>query len=380
MPPQQQLSGKADEASQEAVFEDTDNEVLPAYQEHAPTLDTQPEGSSSALGPTVSSPFNFPSTDLPPYSPTVLDQRPIAIPQRWPNPAAPFLSAYPTSLLNYGITAESFSAFLDTMSAFLTARVSKRAISHAGDIATELGRVPQRLGKDVMAQAKSTGKNIATNAKQLNPGGLVSGIIGGAIGLTVGTTFRVIGSVLQLPGTAIATAANPQTPRGRAELYAAAANRDWFHPRGLDARLLNTVELTGLIGVPVEQFLNAAETQSESAKEKLGALRKWIDDLEVQNSEDLSKLSTSESQPAPTMNSTLAEPKQSIDIHSAVSEVAEGSRSAPGKRPVSAQSAALPAGALQLGKQTLWLVLFPVKSEDTAAEKSKSEKRRSKKG
>jgi hypothetical protein len=379
MPTEKELGGKEVEANREAASDNSDNEVLPPYQEHAPIPTSQPEDSSSVLGPTVSSPFNFPSTDLPPYSPTALNQRPIAIPQRWPDPAAPFVSAYSASLLNYGVPAQSLRSFLDTMSAFLTARVSKRAISHAGDIAAELGRVPQQLGKDVMAQAKEAGRNIATSAKQFSPVGVLGGIIGGTVGLTLGTTFRVIGSVFQLPGTAIAAAANPQTPGGRAELYAAAANRDWFHPKGLHAQLLNTVELTGLIGVSVEQFLDAANTQPGSAVEKLRALRKWIDDLEVQDSEDHGRLSPSEARPSPAITSTLAEPKQAIDTNSSVSEAAESSRSALGKRPVSAQGVALPAGALRLGTQTLWLVLFPVEAEMKEAEQSKSGKRRSKK-
>ena len=113
---------------------DSDNESLPPYEEintHAqasPAIESnpQPEKSASIRGPTVSSPFNFPRTECPPYSAgTSSAQRPFAIPQQWPEPAAPFLSAYPAGLLNFGITAPSWHSFLDTMSAFLTARVSK---------------------------------------------------------------------------------------------------------------------------------------------------------------------------------------------------------------------------------------------------------------
>jgi hypothetical protein len=376
---QKDSGGKAAEASREAVTDDADNEALPPYQENAPVQATQPESSSTASGPTVSSPFNFPSTDLPPYSPTASRQRTIAIPQRWPDPAAPLLSAYSPSLLNYGITAQSWCSFLDTMSAFLTATVSKRAISHAGDIAAELGRVPQRLGKEVMATAKEAGRNIATNAKQLNPMGVVGGIVGGTIGLTVGTTFKAIGSVFQLPGTAIATAANPQTPHGRAELYATAANRDWFHSRGCHARLLTTTELVGLIGVSVEQFLSAAETRPGSAAEQLKALRPWISDLEVPEGGDLSKPSTSELQHSSPATPTLAEPKKAIDTKSTSLEAAESSTSALGKKPVSAQSAALPAGALRLGPQTLWLVLLQARMEDIEGNKGKSGKQKARK-
>jgi hypothetical protein len=372
----QEVGGKAAEAHREAVSSDTDNDSLPAYEEHASNPAPQLEDSSAALGPTVSSPFDFPSTSLPPYSPKVTNQRPIAIPQIQPDPAAPFISAYSPSLLNYGIPAQSWRSFIDTMSAFLTARVSKRAISHAGDIATEIGRVPQNLAKDVKAHAKETGRNIATSAKQFNPAGVIGGIVGGSISLTLGTTFKVIGSIFQLPGTAIAAAANPQTPRGRAELYAAAANRDWFHSRGLHARLLNTFEFAGLLDVSVEQILNAAESQPGNSVEKLGALRNWIDELQLQEGGDFAQLSTTETHRSSITTPTLAGPKQAIDTDSAVSEVAESSSSASGKQSASAQSTALPTTTLRLGPQTLWLVLFQADIQDLEAEKSKSGKQK----
>jgi hypothetical protein len=374
-----EVSGKAAEASREAVYDDSDTGSLPEYREVAPRTAAQPEGSSAALGPTVSSPFNFPSSDLPPYSPAAPNQNPIAIPQRWPDPAAPFLPAYSPALLKYGITPQNWSSFLDTMSAFLTARVSKRAISHAGDIATELGRVPQRFGKDVAAHAKQTGRHIATSAKHFNPIGVVGGVVGGAISLTVGTTVRAIGSILHLPGTAIVAAANPQTPRGRAEMYATAANRDWFHPRGLHAQLFSTAELTGLIGVSVDEFLRAAGSQPGNAAGKIRALQRWIGDLEIQESGSSVELSTPEMQRSSATRSPLVDSKEPIDDESAVSEAAEGSRSASGKKPVSGQGAALPAGVLRLGPQTVWLVLFPAEFENVEAEKNRSGNHRSKK-
>jgi hypothetical protein len=339
-----------------------EREVLPPYQENIP------ESSTTAIGPTAQSPFNFPPTELPPYSPTALNQRPIAIPQRWSDPAAPFLSAYSPSLLNYGIIAQTWYSFLDTVSAFQTARVSQRAISHAGDIAAEIGRVPQRLGKEVMADAKATGRNIATNAKNFNPMGVVGGMIGGTIGLTIGTTFKVIGSIFQLPGKAIAAAANPRTPRGRVEMYTAAANRDWFHPRGLHAGLMNTVELTGLIGVSVEEFLSVTETQNGSTTEKLSALRRWIDDLELQDTENIAQISPSDSQGSSATASRVKEPKKAFDVTSASSEATQSSHA----ESVGAQKDALPAGAIRLSPQTVWLVVFHVDVEKIGTAKGKS--------
>ncbi|KAF1812761.1 hypothetical protein P152DRAFT_385417, partial [Eremomyces bilateralis CBS 781.70] len=206
--------------------------------------------------PTVSSPFTFPSTNLPlGNTPPPTGRRPIAIPQRYPDPASPFLAAYPPSLLRHGIPAMTWYSFVDTISAFLTARVGKRAISHAGDIAAGLGKVPQQFCKDTVNHAKPIVKDLGKHAKKGNILSVVGGAIGGAVRLTVGTATRLVGSVLSLPGNAITTAANPQTPRGRAEAYAAAANKDWLYSRGLQLSLMTTEELCNLVGVSVAQVL-----------------------------------------------------------------------------------------------------------------------------
>ena len=142
---------------------------------------------STPLGPTVSSPFNFPTQDLPPdYTPAPSSYRTIAIPQNSPGPASPFLAAYPPSLLSHGITPEAWYSFVDTISAFLSARVSKRAISNAVDVATSIGKMPQKFGQDTVNHVKSVGKNIGKNAKRGNVIGVVGGVVGGTIGLTVG--------------------------------------------------------------------------------------------------------------------------------------------------------------------------------------------------
>lgn len=304
---------KAVEAGRENTANNAKDEPLPAYEvEGAAIISTLPEVSTSAtpsalphshsvatpstlpesyspaIGPSVSFPFNFPTTDLVPYSDSTSksSQRPIAIPQRWPEPSAPFLAAYAPVLLNYGIPAETFHSFLDTLSAFLTAKVSKRAISHASDIAASVGRVPKQLGKDIVAKAKDTGRGIASSAKSGNPMGVVGGLIGGTLGMTVSVALRSVGSIFALPTAAAIATANPKTPRGRAELYIATANRDWFGPRGLNARLLDTIELTNLLGIAAAGFLIAAgpAVSTGNTDEKLKALRRWIADLEVRDS------------------------------------------------------------------------------------------------
>lgn len=324
-----QENWKAAEAGRKNAANSTENEPLPAYEvEDARTPSTLPEISlpatpstlpesySPAIGPSVSSPFNFPTTDLPAYSDPAPTQRPIAIPQRWPEPSAPFLTVYAPVLLNYGIPAKSFHSFLDTLSAFLTAKVSKRAISHASDIAASVGRVPKQLGKDLVAQAKDTGRVIASSAKKGNPVGVVGGLIVGTLGLTVGAAMRTVNSILSLPATAAMAAANPKTPRGRAELYIATANRDWFGPRGLNARLLDTAELTNLLGIAASGFLIAAgpAVSTGNTDEKMKALGRWIADVEVRDGwHDLEALSrrdalwtTPDSKQAQVVNTTDA--------------------------------------------------------------------------
>ncbi|KAF2431804.1 hypothetical protein EJ08DRAFT_648504 [Tothia fuscella] len=369
MIPSHELNGNTAEASREAASINGEGDVLPAYQENAP-----PETSTAAFGPTISSPFNFPSSDLPPYSPTASFQKPFAVPQKWPDAAAPFLAAYSPSLLKYGITSQNWLSFLEIMSAFLTASVSKRSFNHhARDITTELGKVPQQLGKNVLAQAKETGRVVASNAKKGNPVGVVLGVVGGSIALTVVSTLGLIGSVFSLPGTAINAAANPKTPRGRAELYAAAANRDWFHARGLEARLLDTVELAEVVGASVEHFLSTAETQARSSLAKLHALRDWIEELELPENESDENLAEFDKETPSAEIPALAEPKQS----NAVTPSANAPSSSSGKGPASSESEALPVGNLQLGTQTLWLVLVPVAIEKVSQKRNKLNKQKS---
>ncbi|QDS78082.1 hypothetical protein FKW77_003747 [Venturia effusa] len=425
-----QRNWKAVEADRENTAHNAEEEPLPAYEREGgstpstiPDLSPPatpstlseshsraapsdlPESNHPALGPSVSAPFNFPTTDLPPYSDPAPTQRPIAIPQRWPEPSAPFLTAYAPVLLNYGIPATTFHAFLDTLSAFLVAKVSQRAISHASDIAASMGRVPIQLGKDLVAQAKETGRGIASSAKKRNPIGVVGGLIGGTLGMTVGVAVRTVNSMLQLPAAAAMAAANPKTPRGRAELYIATANKDWFGPRGLNAKLLDTAELTHLLGIAADGFLLAAgpAVSTGNTDEKLKALRRWIADLEVRDSwrdwGSLSRKDTPLTMPDPaqihvtntadassgsftgsrtTLSSTMNETEKRVvdgafftephmrNVDTSTTSFSESGESstAAGKRPI--QSAAgqeiggsIPPGSLRLGFPTLWLVLFP---------------------
>lgn len=183
--------------------------------------------SGSALVPTVTSPFNFPKyskdgfpTDA---SPPVYDNigassssgaapRPIAFPQVSPDPDAAFLPAYAPVLLSYGITEQTWRSFLNTISAFLTAKVSDRALSHATDVAAHLGENPKNLGKNVIAQAKSIGKNVSRDAKRGNIIGAAVGLIGGSISLPITTAFGIVGTTLSLPGRPLAPSPRSRKP------------------------------------------------------------------------------------------------------------------------------------------------------------------------
>ncbi|KAI1103619.1 hypothetical protein F4804DRAFT_309720 [Jackrogersella minutella] len=272
--------------------EEAKGEQLPAYEEFAgpsSTTVTQPEVyTAQTSGPTVASPFNFPSdTHLPAYSETAdfkMQERPIAIPQVAADPKAPFLDAYPDVLLKRGVTAETWSGFLKTLSGFLAATVSDKAVSHAGQMARHVGEVPKRFGKETLAHAKATGHAIADSARKGNYiGAAAHTLVGGAFVLPLATTFRAIGASMSLPFAAISAAAeDPKTPRERALAYAAAANAKWLHRRGLEALLLDTAELGPLLGISVDELLmNARAPKGPGAAAQMLALGAHLAPLEV---------------------------------------------------------------------------------------------------
>ncbi|POR33552.1 Uncharacterized protein TPAR_06242 [Tolypocladium paradoxum] len=254
----------------------------PAYEESAPT---------TGLAPTVSDPFNFPSNDeLPPYeapasssSAAAENQRPIAIPQVVPDAASAFVSAYPPVLLSHGVTEGTWRSFLDAMSGFLTAKVSDRAVSHAGDMARHLSQGPKTFGKGVVWHAKFVGRDIANNAKRGNLVGAAFGVIGGLISIPVATGLGAAGAALQLPGSAVgAIVKKPQTPFERATAYAMVANKKWLHARGLQAQLVDTSGLAQFMGMPGNSLLELARgAKRDDADGQLKALEAHIATLQV---------------------------------------------------------------------------------------------------
>ncbi|KAF5622081.1 uncharacterized protein FTJAE_11048 [Fusarium tjaetaba] len=256
----------------------------PAYQEEAgPSSANEP---SSDKIPTAENPFNFPSASpLPSYSEASSAQEPpIAIPQENPTQTSPFLKAYAPALLGHGITKEAWGSFLDTISAFMTAKVGERAINHAGDVAKSVGQQPVNYVKNVQNHAKSVGKNIAANTKRGNILGAAAGVVGGAISIPLGAVFGAVGTVVSLPGRTIAAATRkPKTPAERAVAYVVVANHDWLNKRGLHASLINTEQLSKVVGVSVKALLEASAEGDKSAGPlgPLSALSDHIAHLEV---------------------------------------------------------------------------------------------------
>lgn len=331
----------SDAASSHLEEHSLHDEPLPSYSNAAeqsselhPQASTQP--ASNNLGPTTTSPFDFPtSANLPSYADAAKVRKPLAIPQICPTPDARFLSAYPPHLLSYGIAAESWYNFVETLSAFLSATVSGQAVHHATDIANNIGNYHKRYASRV----KQDVKNIGKSAKHLNP----FGVVGGAIGVTVGGVGHIVGSIFNVQGSVLS---KPQKPRERAEVYLAAANKDWFHSRELHAFLLDTGELSRMLGISMQQFLATASREGDgNASRTLASLRPWISDLEIKDSESVNE--------GPTTDSS--------------SETAQSKKA--GKRPHKAD--------FLLDASTLWLVIAQKEERNGTYTDEKLEKRQS---
>ncbi|KAK7408537.1 hypothetical protein QQX98_009298 [Neonectria punicea] len=274
-----------DEAPPSYEVTDTGSSMVaqPAPPPGAPPVDKS--GTSSAR-PTAESPFNFPlDAPLPPYSAASgsSGQLPIAVPQTTPEPAAPLLAAYAPALLSYGIPATTWTSFLETTSAFLAAKVSDRALRHAANVGKDVSEAPVNLVKGVTSHVKQVGKNIGNNAKRGNILGAAMGVIGGAITIPVSAALGTVHTAVQLPISVISAAGKKmETPRQRATAYMAVVNKDWFYARGLHANLVDSLELSELVGVSIINQVELRNDKDESAEGKLKALEGHIAHLEVQ--------------------------------------------------------------------------------------------------
>lgn len=233
---------------------------------------------SAPLAPTPSAPFNFPSASKTPFSPPApTTGRPLiwALPQTLLSSTAPFLPAYAPSLIAYGIPEATWTSFVTTISAFLTAQVSQRALHHAGDIAVQVGKKHQELGKRLASNAAAKIQKASQDARR---GNLV-GVLGGTVSLAFGSATRIVGHVLELP-LLTALTSEPKTPRQRAEAYLTTANESWLNGRHLEAVLVDSralAKIAGVGGTPFVKDAMAAEQQGlEGQLAALGRHFEWL--------------------------------------------------------------------------------------------------------
>lgn len=272
-----------------AAGDEADESGAEAGPSSAPESDPAP--AYEAAAPTLANPFQFPSnSELPPYDETLTtfgspnaDARPIAIPQLYPGPTAPFLSAYAPALLRHGVTVATWRSFVDTASAFLNARVSDRAVNYAGDVARQVSQGPKTFGKGVALHAKAVGRDISRNARRGNIIGTTLAVLEGVIAIPVSTAIGAATAALRLPGSAMdAVITAPQTPLQRANAYASVANRDWLHARGLQAVLVTTPGLVAVLETTVGELLDRTRAvKAEDAASQLRALETLVAPLEV---------------------------------------------------------------------------------------------------
>lgn len=284
---------KQDQPSPAEKSADRGEELPPSYDDSAPGPSSRPVATSSQQpeGPTPKNPFNFPpNEDLPSYTDVSPFSKPVAIPQSRPDAAAAFIPAYAPVLLTRGVTPETWHAFVTTVSAFLTATVSDKALAHAGDVARHLGSTPASFGKNVARNAKSVGSHIRDKAKSGNVVGAAFGVVGGAVSLTLGTVLGAVGAATAMPATAIgAVVKKPKTPRERAAVYVAVANKDWLNARGLTASIMDTQGLCHVAGItdPRELLEEAGQGKDDNAAGQLQRLGRYLCELKVGQTETL---------------------------------------------------------------------------------------------
>lgn len=134
------------------------------------------------------------------------------------------------------------------------------------------------------------GSHIRDEAKRGNVVGAAFGAVGGAVSLTLGTVFGAVGAVTAMPATAVgAVARKPKTPRERAAVYVAVANKYWLNARGLSASILDTQELCHVAGIVDSRVLleEAAQGKDDNAAGQLQRLGRYFSELKVGQTETL---------------------------------------------------------------------------------------------
>lgn len=209
--------------------------------------------------------------------------KPIAVPQISANPTAPFVAAYATSLLQYGITLETWTSLIGDLATLLNLQGTGLATRHAAGMAKSLVDAPAEYGKGVASHAKSLGQNIGECAKHGNILGAAVGTLGGGTSLILHSVFGAVGTLIRAPGSPVAAIMQkPKTARQHADAYLDTVNKHLFAPRGLQAHLLDTEQLASLLGLSGTQILQDAScSKGKDAETQLRMLRPYLSELEV---------------------------------------------------------------------------------------------------
>ena len=138
-----------------------------------------------------------------------------------------------------------------------------------------------------------------------------------------------------------------KTPKERAEAYAIAANKDWFHKRTLHAEMMNTVQLAQLLHVSVQQILDTVNSQSTTAEDQMNALRDLIEGVEFR------RRFPQQTAAAPALSPAgyPADVKQNPESTEVTGPSSASSSKAPERCGSNAQ------WSLHISAETLWLVL-----------------------
>lgn len=249
------------------------DERLPTYEDNETDVNGNiPKEKSGNLAESgVASQSSSSAANPPPYTAAANSSKLIAVPQISDQPTAPFLIAYPSVLIRYGITPEYWTRFVERASTCLFATASQHASQHA----TDIGNSIKGFHKDSAATAKTSLKGIGDSAKRLNP----FGVIGGTVGLAVHATGYIVGSVFNAPLSAMQA---PQTRKQRALAYLAEANKNDFQARGLEAMLLDTEELAARLGTTVNVIVEAPRLKEEEGiASQMATLQQWLEKVTV---------------------------------------------------------------------------------------------------
>jgi hypothetical protein len=115
------------------------------------------------------------------------------------------------------------------------------------------------------------------------------GAVTGAVSIPLSAALGIVRTIVTLPSSTIsAVSQRKQTPRERATAYLAVANKDWFKPRSLFAKIMSTEELGQALGTPAATLIQCASTAGDSgARGQLESLQQYLAPLELKEDSQL---------------------------------------------------------------------------------------------